>query len=102
MPPLGLGEAAGELIEVAGADQLALGGVIAWRQRPVAAGGVAAPDPPPRVLAPEPVKPAVAVGRALAGGHPGCPPIAAVVSPYLVQVAHGWMNSGLDLTATIS
>jgi hypothetical protein len=25
-----------------------------------------------------------------------------VVSPYLVQVAHGWMNSGLNLTATIS
>jgi hypothetical protein len=25
-----------------------------------------------------------------------------VVSRYLVQVAHGWMNSGLNLTATIS
>ena len=102
MPAFGLGEAPGEFIEIAGADQLAMGGVIAWRQCPVAAGGVAAPDPPPRVLAPEPVEPAVPAGRVPAGGHPCCPPIAAVVSPYLVQVAHGWMNSGLNLTATIS
>ena len=102
MPAFGLGEAPGEFIEIAGADQLAMGGVIAWRQCPVAAGGVAAPDPPPRVLAPEPVKPAVPAGRVPAGGHPCCPPLAAVVSLYLVRVAHGWMNSGLNLTATIS
>jgi hypothetical protein len=51
-------------------------GVIAGRQGPVGAGGVAAPDPPPRVPAPEPVKPA----RALPGGHRGCPPIAGAVS----------------------
>src|SRR5438045_3686144 len=102
MPTFGLGEAPGEFIEIAGADQLAMGGVIAWWQCPVAAGGVAAPDPPPRVLAPEPVEPAVPVGRVPAAGHPCCPPIAAVVSLYLVQVARGWMNSGLNLTATIS
>jgi hypothetical protein len=69
MPPFGLGEALGEFIEVAGADQRALGGVIAWRQRPVAAGRVAAPDPPPRVLAPQPVKPAIPGVRSAAGGH---------------------------------
>jgi hypothetical protein len=68
MPPLGLGEALGEFIEVVCADQVLLGGVIAWRQRPVAAGGMAAPDPPPRVLAPEPVKPALGGVRAAAGG----------------------------------
>src|SRR6266568_6784707 len=77
---LGLGEAAGEFIEVAGADQAALGGVVAWRQRPVGAGGVAAPDPPPRVPAAEPVKLVCPVARALAGGHRGCPPIAGAVS----------------------
>jgi len=34
MPLLGLGEAAGEFIEVAGADQAALGGVIAGAAAP--------------------------------------------------------------------
>ena len=63
------------LTEVAGADQRALGGVIGRRQRPVTAGGVAAPDSPPRVLVPEPVKPAVPAGRAPAGGHSRSPPI---------------------------
>jgi len=80
MPPLGPGEAPGEFIEVTGADQLALGGVTGWRQRPVAAGGEPAPDPPPRVLAPEPVKPAVPAARAPAEGHPWCPLIAGAVS----------------------
>ena len=102
MPFLRAGEAASEFPEVASVDQLARGGVTAWWHGPVIAGCAAAPDPPPRVLAPEPVKPAVPAGRVPAGGHPCCPPIAAVVSPYLVQVAHGWMNSGLNLTATIS
>jgi hypothetical protein len=69
MSPFGLGEALGEFIEAAGADQRALGGVIGWRQRPVAAGGLTAPDPPPRVLAPEPVKSAIPGIRAAAGGH---------------------------------
>src|SRR5215475_3097095 len=67
--PFGLGEAIGEFIEAAGADQRALGGVIGWRQRPVAAGGLTAPDPPPRVLAREPVKSAIPGIRAAAGGH---------------------------------
>jgi hypothetical protein len=69
MSPFGLGEALGEFIEAAGAGQRALGGVIGWRQRPVAAGGVAAPDPPPRVLAPQPVQPTGLVVPAVAGGH---------------------------------
>jgi hypothetical protein len=41
---------------------------------------VAAPDPPPRVPAPEPVKPADPAACALAGGHRGCPLIAGAVS----------------------
>ena len=49
---LGLGEAQGEFIQVAGGDQPSLGGVIAWRQCPVVPGGLAVPDSPPRVLAP--------------------------------------------------
>src|SRR6516225_671435 len=69
MPLLGLGEAAGELIEVTGPDQAALDEVIAWWQRPVAAGGVAVPDLPPRVLAPEPVKPGVRGVLAMSEGH---------------------------------
>jgi hypothetical protein len=77
---LGLGEAAGEFIEVGGVDQAVLGGVIAWRQGPVGAGGVAAPKSPPRVPAAEPVKPVGPVARALAGGHRGCPFIAGAVS----------------------
>jgi hypothetical protein len=77
---LGLGEATGEFIEVTGADQAALGGVIAWRHGPVGAGSVAVPDAPPRVLAPEPVKPAGPVVCALAGGHRRYPLIAGAVS----------------------
>jgi hypothetical protein len=73
MPLLGLGEAAGECIEVASVDQVALGGVIAGRQRPVGTGSMAAPDPPPRVLAPEPVKPAVLVAGVPVPGHRCCP-----------------------------
>jgi hypothetical protein len=69
MPPLRLGEEAGEFTEVAGADQFAQGGVITWRQRPVAAGRGAAPDPPPRVLAPERFKFGVLVAPAAAGAH---------------------------------
>ncbi len=69
MPLFGLGEAVGEFAEVAGFDQVMLGGVIAWRQCPVAAGGLAAPDTPLRVLAPDPVKFTVPVIAAMAGGH---------------------------------
>ena len=92
MSALGLGEVPGEFIEVAGASQAALGGVIGWRQRPVVAGGAAAPDPPPGVLTPEPVKSAVPVARAPAGGHRWCPLIAGAVSPaawWLVVAAPG-------------
>jgi hypothetical protein len=80
MPPFGLGEALGEFIEVAGADERALGGVIAWRQRPVAAGGVAVPDPPLRVLAPEPVKLTIPGIRAATGSHLCFPLLTGAVS----------------------
>jgi hypothetical protein len=56
MPFLRAGEAASEFPEVASVDQLARGGVTAWWHGPVIAGCAAAPDPPPRVLAPEPLK----------------------------------------------
>jgi hypothetical protein len=79
-PAFGLREAPREFMEVAGADQGALGGVIGRRQRPVTAGGVAAPDPPPRVLVPEPVKPAVPASRLPAEAHPWSPPITATIT----------------------
>jgi hypothetical protein len=69
MPPLRPGEEAGEFVEVAGANQFAHSGVIRWRQRPVAAGRGAAPDPPPRVLAPERFKLGVLVVPAAVGVH---------------------------------
>ena len=56
VPSLRLGEAAGEFTEVTGADQLAGGRLAARRQCPVLACGAAAPDPPVRVLAPEPLQ----------------------------------------------
>jgi hypothetical protein len=56
MPSLRLGEAAGEFTDVTGADQLAHGRVTGRRQCPVIAGCAAAPDPPLRVLAPEPLE----------------------------------------------
>ncbi len=56
---LGLGEALGQFVEAVGADQLVQGGVAGWRQCPVAAGGVAVPNPPLRILPPELVKPAI-------------------------------------------
>jgi hypothetical protein len=81
MPSLGAGEAAGEVTDVAGVDQPARGGVTAWRHGPVIAGCAAAPDPPLRVLAPEPHElgilavPAAACGHGkslqAAGGRPG-------------------------------
>ena len=69
MLALGLGEAPGKFIQVAGGDQFPLGGVIAWRQCPVVPGGLAAPDPPPRVLAPQLVQLAGPVVPTAAGGH---------------------------------
>ena len=69
MLALGLGEAPGEFTQVAGGDQPSLGGVIAWRQCPVVSRGLATPDPPPRVLSPQPVQLAGPVVPAVAGGH---------------------------------
>ncbi len=69
MPFLRMGEAASEFTDIASADQLARGGVTAWRHCPVIAGRAAAPDSPPRVLAPEPLKLSILVVSALAGVH---------------------------------
>ena len=80
-PTLGPGEAAGQLADVVGANQLAYGGVVQWRHRPVIAGCAAAPDPPPRVLAPErpkfgipvvPARPRVHGGQQQTAGRPRC------------------------------
>ena len=71
MPSFRLGEAAGQLTDVTGADQLADGRVTGRRHGPVIAGGAAAPDPPLRVLAPEPVKLAILVVPTVADGHGG-------------------------------
>lgn len=91
MLALGLGEAPGELIQVAGGDQLPLGGVIAWRQCPVVPGGLAVPNPPLRVLAPEPLKSTVPVVRAVTGGHRWWPFLAAGVplAAWQLMVASG-------------
>jgi hypothetical protein len=43
--------------------------VTAWRHGPVISGCAAAPDPPPRVLAPEAVKLGILAVPAPAGGH---------------------------------
>jgi hypothetical protein len=82
MPSLRLGEAAGEFSDVPGADQLAHSGVITWRHCPVIAGRLAAPDPPPRVLAPEPVKFGIQAPPAWAGVHGrGRPAVDAASAP---------------------
>jgi hypothetical protein len=71
MSSLGLGEAAGEFTDVTGADQLARGWVTAGRHGPVIAGCAAAPHPPLRVLAREPVKAGILIVSAWAGRHGG-------------------------------
>src|SRR5438034_9458094 len=71
MSSLGLGEVAGEFTDVTGADQLARGGVTAGRHGPVIAGCAAAPHPPLRVLAHEPVKVGILIVPAWAGRHGG-------------------------------
>jgi hypothetical protein len=82
MPSLRLGEAAGEFSDVPGADQLAHSGVITWRHCPVIAGRLAAPDPPPRVLVPEPVKFGIQAPPAWAGVHGrGRPAVDAASAP---------------------
>jgi hypothetical protein len=71
IPLVRLGQTATEFTHVTGVDQVVRGGVIAWRHRPVITGGAAAPDPPPRILAPEPLKAGVVVAAAVAGVHRG-------------------------------
>src|ERR1700719_3639670 len=75
------GEAAGHLSDVVSADQLPYGGVVRWRHGPVIAGCAAAPDPPPRIEAPErrkfsipvvPARPGVHGGRRQVAGTPRC------------------------------
>jgi hypothetical protein len=56
MPSIRPGEAAGEFTDVRGADQVAHGRVTRRRQCPIIAGCAAAPDPPLRVVAPEPLE----------------------------------------------
>jgi hypothetical protein len=67
MLPLGLGEAAGEVTDITGADQFAHGRMTGRRQCPVIACRAATPDPPLRVPAPEPLE----LGILVAGGHRG-------------------------------
>lgn len=82
MPSLRLGEAAGEFSDVPGADQLAHSGVTTWRHCPVIAGRLAAPDPPPRVSAPEPVKFGIQAPPAWPGVHGrGRPAVDAASAP---------------------
>lgn len=71
MLPFGPGQAAGEFTDVAGAYQLVQARVTRWRQGPVIACCAATPDPPLRVLAPEPLQLGILVARAGAGGHRG-------------------------------
>ncbi len=71
MPSLRLGETVGDFADVTGADQFVRHGVMAWRHGPVVAGCVAAPDPPLRVLAPEPLKFGILVVPAVVGVHGG-------------------------------
>jgi hypothetical protein len=71
MPCLGPGETAGEVLDAAGADQAVHGGMPAGRHGPVIAGCAAAPNPPPWVLASEPLEVGVLVVPAVAGVHGG-------------------------------
>ena len=90
MSALGLSEAPGEFVQVVGGDQPPLGGVIAWRQCPVVPGGLAAPDPPPRVLAPQSVQSVGPVVSAVAGGHRWWPfPAAVLLAGWQLVVASG-------------
>ena len=69
MLPFGVGQPPRELVEIAGADQLAPGGMAAWRHGPVLTGDAATPDRPPRILAPQPLEPGVLICPAPAGIH---------------------------------
>jgi hypothetical protein len=66
---IGLGQGPRELIEIARADQLTLGGVAARRHGPVLTGDAATPDEPPRVLAPQLPEPGVLSRSAPGGAH---------------------------------
>lgn len=93
MLSLGLGEAAGQLTDVVRADQFTHGGVVRWRHGPVIAGCAAAPDPPPRVLAPEPRKFGIPVVLARPGVHGGQRQVAA--RPRCCgRRARAWMPAG--------
>ncbi len=104
MPSLRLGEVAGEFTNVAGADQVAYGGVTAWRHCPVIAGCAAAPDPPLRVLALEPLQFDILVvagwvgvhgGRRLTGNAVGARPASPVMtSPECRRTVDGWPRCG--------
>jgi hypothetical protein len=101
MPSLRLGEAAGQFSDVPGADQLAHSGVTTWRHRPVIASRLAAPDPPPRVLAPEPVKLGIQAPPAWPGVHGrGRPAVQAagapLTSPGMTSPAGGSERPGRD------
>ena len=93
MLSLGPGEAARQLTDVVRADQLAYGGVVRWRHGPVIAGCAAAPDPPPRVLAPELRKLGIPVVPARPGVHRGQRQVAA--GPRCCRRrARAWMPAG--------
>ena len=101
MPSLRLGEAAGQFSDVPGADQLAHSGMTTWRHRPVIASRLAAPDPPPRVLAPEPVKLGIQAPPAWPGVHGrGRPAVQAagapLTSPGMTSPAGGSERPGRD------
>jgi hypothetical protein len=68
---LRLSEAAGQLTDVTSADQPAHRGMTRRRQCPIIAGCAAAPDPPPRVSAPESVKVGILIVPAPPGVHRG-------------------------------
>jgi hypothetical protein len=69
IPLFGAGEAAGEFVGVAGADEFVHGGVAGRRHRPVIAGRLAAPDPPLRIPAPQPLQAGILVVPPVVRGH---------------------------------
>src|SRR5262249_52772294 len=74
IPFFGVGEAAGEFIDVTSADEPVHGGVTGRRHRPGIAGCLAVPDQPPRVLAPQPLQADILLIPVLTGGHRRCRP----------------------------
>lgn len=74
IPLFGVGETAGEFPDVTSADEPVHGGVTGRRHRPVIPRYLAAPDPPPPILAPQPLQPRILIVPVLAGGHRRCRP----------------------------